>query len=154
ETLKRTAAVLGCDPALGILTAHFAAKGTDGRVIWLNTASQSALDAVARGEAHIAGTHLRDADGAAPSYKHARQTLPRTGGLGVEFGRWEQGFVVQAGNPKAIRRVEDLGRPDVRLVNREAGSGSRALLDELMAAAGLTENDVAGYQHVVNGHML
>jgi len=47
----------------------------------------------------------------------------------VTFARWEEGLVIAPGNPKNIHGVEDLQRKNVTLMNREAGSGSRALLD-------------------------
>jgi putative molybdopterin biosynthesis protein len=51
----------------------------------------------------------------------------------VAFAVWEEGIVTARGNPKAIRGVEDLARPDVTMVNREAGAGSRKLLDAHLA---------------------
>jgi molybdate-binding protein len=60
--------------------------------------------------------------------------------------------VVARGNPKGIRSAADLARDDVRLVNREAGSGSRALLDALLANAGVPPSAVAGYQGTVRSH--
>jgi putative molybdopterin biosynthesis protein len=37
--------------------------------------------------------------------------------------------MVRKGNPKRIRRIEDLLRRDVKLANRNVGSGTRKLLD-------------------------
>jgi molybdate-binding protein len=54
----------------------------------------------------------------------------------VTFARWEEGLVIAAGNPMSVRKVEDLARKNVRFVNRELGSGSRALVDKLLAKAG------------------
>src|SRR5579871_540137 len=63
ERLERTAIIFGCDPSLGILGAHLAAHTGEARLRWLSAGSQDALDAAARGEAHIAGAHLPDPDG-------------------------------------------------------------------------------------------
>jgi len=41
----------------------------------------------------------------------------------------------------------------VRFVNREKGSGSRALLDRLLTAAGLPGKNVAGYERVAYSHL-
>jgi molybdate-binding protein/DNA-binding XRE family transcriptional regulator len=153
ERLERTAALLGCDPSLGILCAHLEAQSTDARLLWLSAPSQAALDAVAAGEAHLAGTHLRDPDSPTFNLFHARRALSQTGGLVVEFARWEEGLVVPPGNPKGLTSVADLARSDVRIVNREPGSGSRALLDELLERAGIPGTRVAGYSRLVNSHM-
>ena len=71
----------------------------------------------------------------------------------VTFARWEEGLVVAADNPKGIRKVEDLARKNVRFVNREPGSGSRALLDRLLAASGIDSGRVHGYDRVAYGHL-
>jgi molybdate-binding protein len=72
----------------------------------------------------------------------------------VTFARWEEGLVLAAGNPKRIRKVEDLGRKNVRLVNREPGSGSRALLDKLLEKSGMDAHKVQGYERVAYGHLV
>jgi len=46
----------------------------------------------------------------------------------------EEGLVIAPGNPKQVRKIEDLARKNVKFVNREPGSGSRALLDRLLEA--------------------
>jgi putative molybdopterin biosynthesis protein len=70
----------------------------------------------------------------------------------VAFARWEQGFVVAPGNPKGIRGAADLGREDVRLVNREPGAGSRSLLDQMLLGAGVPSSAVRGYDRQVASH--
>jgi molybdate-binding protein len=71
----------------------------------------------------------------------------------VTFARWEEGLVVAPGNPKDIRKIDDLHRRSVSLVNRERGSGSRALLDGLIRSAGLTAKGFRGYERVAYGHL-
>ncbi len=153
EELERTALVLGCDPSLGILSAHLARQSTTMRLLWLTASSRAALEAVARGESHLAGSHLRDPETGEYNLPQARQALAGTGGIVVAFTRWEQGFIVPAGNPKGVRSAADLARSDVRIVNRDVGSGSRAFLDELLAQAGLPSHLVSGYEQVVSSHL-
>jgi molybdate-binding protein len=71
----------------------------------------------------------------------------------ITFAEWEAGFVVAEGNPKAIQRIEDLAKKNVRFVNRETGSGSRSLLDKLLRSAGLSATNVRGYDRTVAGHL-
>lgn len=150
QDLERTALLLGCDPSLGILVSHLPAAGHGPSLRWLNTPSQQALDAVERGEAHVAGSHLPgDRDDDLP---HARRALAGVGGVVIAFARWQQGFVVAKGDPKRITDIAALARPDVRCVNREVGSGSRALLDDLLGRAAIPPADVRGYDRIVGGH--
>lgn len=152
DSLERTALLLGCDPSLGILSAHVTRRDAGARLLWRSAASQAALGALERGEAHIAGSHLHDPVTGTHNLPHARRALAGTGGIVVAFAHWEQGFVVAPGNPKGVRSIEDLARPDVRLVNRESGAGSRALLDNLLERAGIPASSVNGYEREVTSH--
>ena len=62
-------------------------------------------------------------------------------------------MIVAHGNPKNVSGVSDLADPELRLVNRQVGSGSRALLDRTLAAAGLPSEVVNGYQREERGHL-
>jgi molybdate-binding protein len=99
----------------------------------------------------VAGSHL-PGDGSEANVAPAQRALGRDGGLVVTYAAWEQGLIVATGNPKALRSAADLTQPEVRIVNREPGSGSRTLLDELMARDGLAAEDVNGYTSVVPSH--
>jgi len=83
--------------------------------------------AVKRGEADIAGTHLLDEDGIY-NIGTIRKLGIRDAVLVKGYLR-EQGFIVARGNPKKIAGFEDLIREDVRMINRNKGSGTRLLLD-------------------------
>ncbi len=58
----------------------------------------------------------------------------------------EQGFIVPKGNPKAIRDFQDLARDDVVFVNRQAGAGTRVLLDYNLECLGLDPLSIRGYE--------
>ncbi|MGH2457641.1 MAG: substrate-binding domain-containing protein [Chloroflexota bacterium] len=153
EDVERSALLLGCDPSLGILSAHQSRGPSEGSLLWLASASQPALDAIAQGKAHLAGSHLRDRASGEYNVPQARRALGAIGGLVVAFARWEQGFVLAPGNPRAIRTVVDLARADLRTINREPGAGSRALLDDLLARAGVPPAAVTGYDNTAGSHL-
>ena len=153
ELAERTAFLVGCDPSLGVLASWVSRRCPESRLVWLPGSSQAALNALRRSTVHIAGIHLRDAKTGEFNVGHARRALAATGGVVVSYAAWEQGFIVQRGNPKKLRSVADLAHPGVRLVNREPGSGSRALLDQLLGDAGVDAQSVRGYAHVVGSHM-
>ena len=58
-----------------------------------------------------------------------------------------QGLIVAAGNPRKIYDVRDLCRPDVRFINRQRGSGTRLLLECLLAQAGIDSGAIHGFEH-------
>ena len=79
--------------------------------------------------------------------------LPGGGYKIITFAQWEQGLVVARGNPKEIRNIADLSRHNLQLVNREKGSGSRFLLDEMLGKRGIDSARVRGYNLIALGHI-
>jgi len=149
--LDASAMLLGCDPAFRLLAVHLGRAGR--RLIWRSAASTAALTALANGETHIAGTHLTGLQGEPTDLGPAQEALRATGGSIITFARWEQGLMVAAGNPHDLRGVADLADPRLRLINREIGSGSRRLLDELLQRAGMSANAVRGYERIARSHL-
>ncbi|MBI2319189.1 MAG: helix-turn-helix transcriptional regulator [Betaproteobacteria bacterium] len=103
--------------------------------------SSESLAAYSRGDCDVAGFHLI----AGHPDLDLRQWLdPRRDAL-IRFTARRQGLIVKRGNPKRIRTISDLARPALWFVNRQAGSGTRALFDRLLADAGMRTNEIRGY---------
>jgi putative molybdopterin biosynthesis protein len=135
--------VAGCDPAFGLVRERLRREhGLE--VLWLRIGSRAALDALARGAVHVAGIHLRDPESGAYNGPWIDRVVPFSA-TRVAFATWEQAILVGRGNPLGIRRIEDLARPDVRFMNREPGSGSRALVEDALAERGLDPAVIPGF---------
>jgi molybdate-binding protein len=143
---------VGCDPAAALLADHLRERYPSFDLAWQGGGSTAALEAVARGEAHLAGCHLLDPVSGQYNLPFVRELFGERADL-VTFAVWEQGFIVAAGNPAGIGGAGDLARPELRLVNREAGTGARALLDSQLATVGLSPREVAGYGRIVSSHL-
>jgi len=115
--------------------------------------SKLALTWLSEGKVHVAGSHLEDPKTGEFNLPYIRKQFPDEEFSVVTFARWEEGFVVAIGNPKRIRKIEDLAGKNVRFVNREPGSGSRGLLDELLDKAGMDGGRVQGYDRIAHGHL-
>lgn len=152
DILARTVVAVGCDPATGLLADYLRRRHPTMELAWGGGNSRVALEAVARGEAHLAGTHLHDPQSGEYNRPIARRLLGQDVRL-VTFAVWEQGLMVAADNPKGIEHVGDLARTGLRIANREPGSGARALLDAELARAGVTPTLVGGYDRVVRSHL-
>ena len=149
---RKRLVLAGCDPATGLLTG-MVEKISGVEVVSAAASSKLALQWLREGKVHIAGSHLEDARTGEFNLPFIRRQFPDGDFRVVTFARWEEGLVVAPVNPKEIRSVEDLTRKNVRFVNREPGSGSRALLDKRLAAAGIDADQIAGYARVVYGHL-
>ncbi len=107
--------------------------------------SAEAVAALARGECDFAGFHLpRGAFREFCSDIYRRWLDPRRHVLVYLTGR-KQGLFLAKGNPKGVRGLDDLARADIRFVNRQAGSGTRLLLDLALNSVGVDPDRINGY---------
>ena len=146
-------AVAGCDPAIHIVAERMRRERSPGRLVPWPMGSTAALEALRRGEVHVAGLHVVDPRSGESNVPFVRQHLKRADVTLVTFASWEAGFLVAKGNPKRIRAAADLARRGVRLVNREAGAGARLLLDQQLGAAGIATRRLVGYDETVGSHL-
>ncbi|HML17096.1 MAG TPA: substrate-binding domain-containing protein [Bryobacteraceae bacterium] len=144
--------IAGCDPGISLLVQHLA-RFDDVDLVVAPSSSRQALEWLKEGKIHVAGSHLRDSSTGEFNLPMIERLFPRGSVKVVTFAIWEQGLVVEAGNPKNIRGVADLARKDVRIVNREKGAGSRDLLDQKLQEAGVPAAKVNGYAKIAAGHL-
>lgn len=100
--------------------------------------STAGLLALARGEAHVAGMHLRDTATREYNRPFIERLAPGAEIRLVTLAEREQGLLVARGNPLGLRGAADLARPGLRRADRQQGSGTQLLLDQLLADAGLS----------------
>ncbi|CAO4142604.1 molybdopterin biosynthesis protein [Methylorubrum extorquens] len=121
---------IGLDRVVGLL----AERGFRARTVWVGSAG--GLAALRRGECDLAAMHLLDPE-------TGRYNAPfLEAGMTLALGwRRLQGVVFRAGDPRFEgRSAADavnaaLADPDAVMVNRNAGSGTRLLVDGLIGAA-------------------
>jgi len=117
-----------------VLVGKLAAEGLSVKVI--SVGSQGGLAAARRGECDLAGLHLLDPE----SGEYNRPFLSEGLELIRGYGRL-QGIVFRRGDPRFEGRSMELAvaaalaDPACLLVNRNAGSGTRILLDRLLKGA-------------------
>jgi putative molybdopterin biosynthesis protein len=152
EAAQKRLVLAGCDPATGLL-ARMVEKISGVEIVSAAASSKLALTWLSQGKVHIAGSHLEDPKTGEFNLPYLRKQFPDGDFSVVTFARWEEGFVVADGNPKRVRKIEDLARKNVRFVNREPGSGSRGLLDKMMEKATIDAENVQGYDRIAAGHL-
>ena len=152
EAGQKRLVLAGCDPATGLLS-RMVEKTSGVEIVSAAAASKLAISWLKEGKVHIAGSHLEDPKTGEFNLPYIRKEFPDGDFSVVTFARWEEGFVIAPGNPKGIRKIEDLARKTVRFVNREPGSGSRALCDKLLEKAGMDGHRLRGYDRIAYGHL-
>lgn len=152
EPEQKRLVIAGCDPAIG-LVSRMVEQLSGVELVSAAASSRLALNWLKQGKVHVAGSHLRDAKTGEFNLPFVRRELAGGEYTVITFAWWEEGFVTAPGNPENIRSATDLARRRVRFVNREPGSGSRGLLDRLLAEAGAPADCVAGYDRIAAGHL-
>jgi molybdate-binding protein len=125
---RRTLVLAGCDPATGLLAAELA-RLAGVRLVALTRSSRAALGLLGRGLVHVAGVHLAGDEDPGGNAAVVRETL----GSGYQLlnaARWEEGIVF--GPSARLSTVRGAVGSKLRWVGREAGSGARQCLDELL----------------------
>jgi molybdate transport repressor ModE-like protein len=102
--------------------------------------SLESLDGLAQGRCDLAGFHLPEGGLDTDFFFHRRAFKARDHTL-IRCASRTQGLMVANGNPKGIRGLPDLTRRDIRMINRQPGSGTRLELREAAIDPAL----IAGY---------
>ena len=155
EALAHRLLAIGSHDLTIDLLASMIKEKSEGRIAISssNVGSLGGLNAVAKGIAHFAGTHLLDAKTGDYNRSYVRDVLTREPvTLLTLVHRW-QGIMVAKRNPKAVKGISDLARSGVSFVNRQAGSGTRILLDYKLRKAGIEPASIAGYRNEEYTHM-
>jgi len=153
EALEANVLLAGCDPALAVLAGRVEDRWPGQRLHWIPVSSDAALKMLGRGHAHVAGAHLFDEEAGEYNLPFVRRAFGGRPMVVVTFAHLEEGFAVAKGNPRHIRKPEDIARPEVRFVNREPGAGARRLLDRLLRKARVPSSAVEGYERLLGGHL-
>lgn len=109
----------------------------------------NSLEAVAAqhdGDCELAGFHIPLGEFQAPAVAHYARWFDLRSQRVVHIATRRQGLMVERGNPRKLYAVSDLARPGVRFINRQAGSGTRFLLDLMLRQAGIEPEAIVGYE--------
>ncbi len=115
--------------------------------------SLDGLLALLHGEVELAGAHLLDEESGEYNLPILRRLFIGVPLSVISLAEREQGLIVAKGNPKRIQSLAGLARAGVRFVNRQAGSGTRALLDHHLHRQALNPAEIDGYSRVVPTHL-
>lgn len=126
------------------LTRHF-------NLLSLPVGSLDGLVNLRQGLCQISGSHLLDESGEynTPFVKHL---FPERDVEVITLAYRMQGLMLAGGNPKGIKKVADIAKPNVRFVNRNRGSGTRLWLDAELRRLRIPVEKISGYENQVKTH--
>lgn len=108
--------------------------------------SVGALNDLSRDDCDIAGFHIPEGPFAREALLRYEKWMNTEDNRIIHFVRRTQGLILARGNPLQITGIADLARTGVRFVNREPNSGTRLLLDMLLAEAHVDAAAIHGYR--------
>lgn len=152
QELEKTIFCIGSHDMTLDLLAQFLAK-KDRRFVSSNVGSQRGLISVQLREAHLAGSHLLDPDTGNFNIRYIRQYIPGRSVRLMAFLHREQGLMVPKGNPHGLKSLMDISEKQVRMVNRQRGSGTRVLFDYHIKNMGMPQNAFLGYKDEEYTHL-
>ena len=104
-----------------------------------------------QGLCQISGSHLLDETGEYNT-PFVRHLFPDRDVEIVTLAHRTQGLMLTNGNPKGVKKIADVAKPNIRFMNRNAGSGTRLWLDAELRRLKIPTEKINGYDKVVKTH--
>lgn len=143
----------GQDEILDVLAKYMNTQEPDVRAERIHKGSYDSLVALYKDQVIAAASHMWDARTDSYNYPYIEKLLPGCPVAVIRVAKRSQGFYVAEGNPKGIASWDDLRRKDLVIANREAGAGTRILLDEHLQAMDISGGGIPGYYRTYLSHM-
>ncbi|MEY8000447.1 substrate-binding domain-containing protein [Clostridium sp. Mt-5] len=145
--------ICGQDVLLDILSRYIEMCSPGIRIFRSYVGSYNGLLGLYMGKVQAATAHLWDGDSGQYNIPFVRRLIPGIPTVVIHLACRIQGFYVTKGNPKNIQGWEDFERPDINLINREKGCGTRILLDEHLRLLKINGKDIRGYNNECLSHL-
>lgn len=108
--------------------------------------ADDALAALSRNACDLAGIHIPAQIRMETVLKRYSRHLKGRKYKVIRFITRVQGLMIVPSNPKSISGIKDLTRNEVKFINRQKDSGTRALLDKMLSDQNIASNEIDGYQ--------
>lgn len=154
SSIKRTIVIVGShDNTLDVLADRIKVHHSHLTLSSSHVGSMGGLMAIKRGVCHLAGSHLLDTEDGSYNISYIKRHLSGIEVRLVNLVHRDQGLIVKRGNPKNIKHIEDLAGQGISFINRQAGSGTRILLDYRLQQSNIDPDHILGYGHEEFTHM-
>ncbi|HUV51359.1 MAG TPA: molybdopterin biosynthesis protein [Anaerolineae bacterium] len=154
SSINNTIVIVGShDNTLDLLADRIKAGHGNLTISSSHVGSMGGLMAIKKGVCHVAGSHLLDEEDGSYNISYIKKYLPGINIKLINLVFRDQGLIVFPGNPKQIKGIEDLAREDITMMNRQAGSGTRILLDYSLKGLNINPGAIRGYENEEFTHM-
>jgi len=141
------------DASIGVVKQSLAAGNPDLSFDAVFCGALDGLICLHERQAELAGFHVSPLHQPGTRVHAAFRPLLKPADVRLIRVAWrEQGLMAVPHMAANVRCVADLASPKVRFINRERGSATRALFDQVVAAEGLHAERIAGYDAYAMGN--
>lgn len=105
------------------------------------------------GKCDIAGCHLYDEELKQYNVPFVKRIFPGERMYILHFVKRNIGWIIPKGNPKNLTCWQDIARSDLKIINRQKGSGTRILLDYYIRKLNISIDKIAGYNDTERTHI-
>lgn len=149
---SHTIVISGQDIVLDIL-GKYIEKTSPYKPLRSYTGSLNSLISMYNGECDIVSLHMFDGDTGEYNLPYIKKILVGYPYILLNLLSRKAGFYVKKGNPLNLASWKDLLREDIKIINREKGSGARILLDEQLRINKIASRDIKGYDQEESNHL-
>lgn len=152
-TFSGNIVVCGQDMVLDMLCSAINSKLGSARFVRSYEGSYNGLHSMYQNDITVASVHLWDRETDTYNLPFIHALLPGEDVHLYHVLSRPVGLYVAKGNPKNITGISDFARDDIRIVNREKGSGIRILTDSVLLSSGIDKSTIDGFDRIVNSHL-
>lgn len=149
---KKKVIISGQDLVLDLL-GKYIEKDQKVKILRSHEGSYNGVLAMYNGDCDIASMHMYDGDTGEYNTSYLKKIFVSHPYIQIHLLTRMAGFYVEKGNPLGIQSFEDITKPDLRIINREKGSGARTLLDEKLRVHEIPRATILGYDDEEKSHL-
>lgn len=151
DRIRNTLLAVGShDLIMDVISNQFERNSQPYHLSSVHVGSYAGLLALSKRESTLAMTHLLESDGTYNTDSIKKLFVNEKMAL-IKGVKRIQGLIVEKGNPKNIRSIEDLAH--IRFVNRQRGAGTRVLLDHWLKQKNINAEEIVGYDKELTTHL-
>lgn len=149
---KKKVIISGQDLVLDLL-GKYIEKDQKVKILRSHEGSYNGVLTMYNGDCDIASMHMYDGDTGEYNTSYLKKIFVSHPYIQIHLLTRMAGFYVEKGNPLGIQSFEDITKPDLRIINREKGSGARTLLDEKLRVHEIPRATILGYDDEEKSHL-
>jgi excisionase family DNA binding protein len=153
ETFNEALIIAGSnDILLGNILSFFQKKNHNILPLYSSIGSMNGINALKKGWCHICAAHILQKEDDNYNLAYIKEVFKEEFII-INFAYRTQGLILAANNPKNVTGFKDIAKNDIKIANRQSGTGTRFLLDYELEKNGIEAQDIQGYDNICLSHL-